>query len=388
MGVSLRVGSIAVLLLVACGKSPGEQSAATNACPSASTRVAPSKSLTIDPQLLVSGRVAFSTVEEKSLTDEVWVSGQVVAAPRGKAEIGALMTSRVRSVAVQAGDTVRVGQVLATLDAPDAARIVGDLAAARARRARAETVLAQELALAEQRATSARSVSDATSDADSARADEHTAQMLLQTYNAKGTVLTLKSPIAGIVAQHRAQMGAQVDSGDILFMIFDPNKLNIRADVPETLAESVRVGADAQMRFPASGRTCNSAVVSSTRSVDQVKRTVSFRLQPDPACAGMLEGGFIDVRLALKPAQSTPASDAGGSRRYAAVPRSAIVEIDGVPVAFLAADVPGKFTLTTVGVVRNTDATVFFDEGLHAGDRAACTGVLLLKGEWLKSRLE
>ena len=386
MAVSLRVRSTAILLLLACGKGPSEHNAPANACPSANAM--PSKSVTIDPQLLASGRLVITTAEEKSLTDEVWVSGQVVAAPRGKAEIGALMTARVRSVAVQVGDTVRAGQVLAILDAPGAARIVGDLATARARRARAETVLAQELALAEQRATSARSVSDATSDADSARAEELTAQMLLQTYNAKGTLLTLKSPIAGIVAQHHAQMGAQVDSGDVLFMIFDPSKLNIRADVPETLAESVGVGADAQMRFPSSGRTCNSAVVSSTRSVDPVKRTVSFRLQPEATCAGLLEGGFIDVRLALKPTDNTQAYDTGGPRRYAAVPRSAIVEIDGVPIAFLATDVPGKFTLTTVGVVRNTDATVFVDKGLNPGDRVACTGVLLLKGEWLRSRLE
>lgn len=386
MSVSLRVGSIAILLLMACGKRSSEQRLPPDACPSAAATS--SKSVTIDPQLLASGRLAITTAEEKSLTDEVWVSGQVVAAPRGKAEIGALMTARVRSVAVQAGDTVRIGQVLAILDAPDAARIVGDLAAARARRARAETVLAQELALAEQRATSARSVSDATSDADTARADELTAQMLLQTYNAKGTLLTLKSPIAGIVAQHHAQMGAQVDSGDVLFMIFDPTKLNVRADVPETLAESVRVGADAQMRFPSNGRICNSTVVSSTRSVDPVKRTVSFRLQPEVACAGLLEGGFIDVRLALKPTDNTLAGDAGSTRRYTAVPRSAVVEIDGVPVAFMATDVPGKFTLTTVAVVRNTDATVFIDRGLSPGDRVACSGVLLLKGEWLRSRLE
>src|SRR5512142_273839 len=280
MSGSLRLGGTLVFLLAACGKAPGVDRMPAQACPSTNASAAPIKTLTIDPQLLASGRVSVTAAEQKGLMDEVWVSGQVVPAPRGKAEIGALMTSRVRSVAVQEGDLVRAGQVLATLDAPDAARIFGDLAAARAKRARAETVLAQELALAEQRATSARSVSEATSEANSARADELTAQMLLQTYNAKGTVLTLKTPIDGIVAQHRAQIGAQVDSGDTLFKIVDPNRLNVRADVPEALAESVQVGTEAQMRFVASGKDCTSQVVSSTRSVDPVKRTVSFRLQP------------------------------------------------------------------------------------------------------------
>lgn len=386
MSTQLRIGSTLMLLTLACGKAPSVDETSTRACASAS--VAQAKTVTIDPQLLTAGRVSIATAEEKGLTDEVWVSGQVVAPPRGRAEIGALMTARVRTVAVQEGDPVRAGQVLATLDAPDAARIFGDLAAARAKRARAETVLAQELALAEQRATSARSLSEATSEASSARADELTAQMLLQTYNARGTVLTLKTPIDGIVAQHRAQIGAQVDSGDVLFKVVDPRKLNVRADVPEALAESVRIGAEAHMRFAASGRNCKSTVVSSTRSVDPVKRTVSFRLQPEPACIGLLEGGFMDVRLALESGDGPASADAGAPRRYTAVPRSAIVEVDGVPVAFRANEAPGQFTLTTVSVIRNTDATVFIDRGLNPGDRVAATGVLLLKGEWMRSRLE
>ncbi len=384
MGGITRIGAI-VLLLTACGKNPTVGSAQANACPSASTNH--DKTLTVDVRLLSSGRISLAIAEEKGLADDVWVSGQIVAAPHGRAEIGALMTSRVRSVAVQEGDLVRAGQVLATLDAPDAARIFGDLAAARARRARAETVLAQELALAEQRATSARSVSDATSDADSARADEQTATMLLQTYNAKGTILTLKTPIAGVVAQHRAQIGAQVDSGDVLFRIIDPGKLNIRADVPETLAELIRVGSSAQLRFPASGKHCNSAVISSTRSVDPIKRTVSFRLQPRAPCDGLLEGGFVEVQLALKTRESA-LGDAGPATRFVTVPRSAIVEIDGVAVAFQTTQVTGQFRLTTVSLARNTDSTAFIEKGLKAGDQVAVKGVLLLKGEWLRSRLE
>lgn len=348
---------------------------------------AQSRTITVDASLLQKGRIGIATVESRSLSDDVWVSGQVVAAPGGKAEIGALMTARVRSVSAQEGDRVRAGDILATLDAPDAARIFGELALARARRARAETVLAQEQTLTEQRATSARSLSEATSEADSARADELTAQMLLRTYNAKGTVLTLRAPIAGVIAQHRAQIGEQVGSGDVLFRIIDPSKLNIRADVPESFAEGVQIGSVAQVRYPASGKACGSQIVASTRSVHPTKRSVGFRLLPDATCVGLLEGGFVDIRLALVHSDE-PKSDAGAPLHYAAVPRSAIVEIDGVPVAFRATPTAGQFTLTPVGVVRNTEATVFIDQGLNVGDQVAASGVLLLKGEWLRSRLE
>ena len=377
--------TVLVLTLAGCGKS------AANASPSDNAKVPPaiasSRVLSVDAQLVTKGRIVIAAAEEKNPNDEVMISGQVVAPPHGKAEIGALLTARVRSVLVQEGDTVRTGAVLATLDAPDAARIFGDLAAARARRARAEIVLSQEQALEEQRATSARAVSEARSDAESARADEITATMLLQTYNVRGTTVTLKSPITGVVATSHAQIGAQVDAGTILFKIVDPTKLNIRADVPESLADAIHLGVAGQLRFPTTGRVCASEVVASTRSVDPIKRTVSFRLQPQDPCQGLLEGGFVDVQLPLASASSI-VSDAGAAQTYVVVPRSAVVEIDGVPVAFKATESPGKFALTTLTIIRHGDTTSIIETGLVKGDLIAVSGALLLKGEWLRSRLE
>ena len=367
--------------IFACGKVGNNADAApavsSKAVPDPATRV-----LVIDPQLVSNGRVVIGQAEERCPDDEVVITGQVVAPPRGKAEIGALMTSRVRSVLVQEGDVVKRGAVLATLDAPDAARIFGDLAAARARRTRAEMVLSQEQALQEQRATSARAVSEARSDAESARADEITATMLLSAYNVNGTTLTLRAPIAGVVAASHARIGAQVDAGTILFKVVDASKLNVRADVPESLADAIRIGSNGQLRFPTSGRVCNSQVVASTRSVDPIKRTVSFRLQPEDSCNGLLEGGFVDVRLPLATA------DAGAHPNFVMVPRSAIVEIDSVPVAFVPTETPGQFKMTAVTLVRHADSVSIIEQGLGKGDRVVVSGTLLLKGEWLRSRLE
>jgi len=381
--MSLRISCLIIgFALLGCGKNTA------NATTSETRKAnAPSNERlpTVDPQLLASGRIVVGQAEEKSPDDEVTLSGQVVAPPRSKAEIGALMTARVRRVLVQEGDHVKVGEVLATLDAPEAARIFGDLAAARARRAHAETVLSQEQTLSEQRATTARAVSDARSDAESARADEITATMLLQTYNVNGTTLTLRSPIAGVVAANHAQMGAQVDAGTILFKIVDMERLNIRADVPESLAAAIQLGVTGQLRFPTSGRVCEAKVVASTQSVDPIKRTVSYRLQPSDPCPGLLEGGFVDVQLPLRP---TPSGAVEVAKRFVTVPRNAVVEIDGVPIAFQATETPSQFKLRTLTIARHGDSTSFIEKGLQKGDRIVVVGTLLLKGEWLRSRLE
>ncbi len=403
---ALALGLVSLLATTtACRSDPSRAAPA----PSANAQVDPlgERVVSVDRGMLEQGRIALATTEKRPLSDELLVTGQVVAPPRGKAEIGALLTARIRGIFVEEGQVVKKGEILATLVAPDAARISGELAAARARRHRAELVLEQERRLSEQSATSERALSDATSEAASARASEQAASVMLGTYDVHGAQLTLRSPLAGVVAASNALLGAQVDPDTILFRVIDPAQLVVRADVPESMANRVRAGATSEVRLPSQGVACPATVVSGTRSVDPIKRTVSFRIKPVAGCPAMLEGGFADVRIPLDRigigvvAQASPSSpggtpgpasapglDAGVSDHLVSLPRSAVVEIDSVPVAFVATDTQGRFRIAPLTVARHTETTTWVEQGLVGGERVAYQGALLLKGEWLKSRLE
>ena len=181
------------------------------------------------------------------------------------------------------------------------------------------------------------------------------------------------------------RLETQVGAGTLLFKIIDPDKLHIRADVPESLAGAIQLGAIGQLRFANPGRVCQAKVVASTQSVDPIKRTVSYRMQPGDAFPNLLEGGFVDVQL---PLHAATARDAEATRRFVTVPRDAVVEIEGVPVAFQATDNASQFKLRTLIVARHGDSTSYIEKGLQKGDRIVNRGALLLKGEWLRSRLE
>jgi len=49
---------------------------------------------------------------------------------------------------------------------------------------------------------------------------------------------------------------------------------------------------------------------------------------------------------------------------------------------------PGQFKLTLVTLVRHSDSISIVEQGLAHGDRVVVVGALLLKGEFLRSRLE
>jgi cobalt-zinc-cadmium efflux system membrane fusion protein len=386
----------------------------------------------VDASLIEAGRIQLSKAELRPISDELLVTGQVIAPPHGKAEIGALLNARIRKIFVEEGQSVKRGQALASLDAPDAARIAGELANARARRGRAELVLAQEQRLAEQSATSERAVSEANSEAAAARADEQAAESMLGTYDVRGSQLTLRTPLAGVVARNSALLGAQVDADTILFRIVDPAQLVVRADVPESIANRIRFGVTIEIRLPTPGEHCGGVILSSTRSVDPIKRTVGFRIKPSEQCPTLLEGGFADVLIPLDViatdqhhtnpspgpnAKSISAANANASATnvnkagapadvntervptnaaaaskaasvLVAIPRAAVVEIDSVPVAFVATGAPGQFRVVLLTVAHHGETTTWVEQGLLGGEQVASRGVLLLKGEWMKSRLE
>jgi cobalt-zinc-cadmium efflux system membrane fusion protein len=389
------------LAVVSCQNVP--QAEATERTTSTKTEEAP-RILTLTPGLIAQGRVSVTQAEKRDLIDNLVVTGQVIAPPHGKAEIGALLNARIRKIYVEEGAIVKKGQLLATLVAPDAARISGELAGARARRARAETVLAQEQRLAEQKATSERAVSDAKSDAAAARADEQAATVMLSSYNVKGSELTLRAPLDGVVAQSNALLGAQVDPDTTLFRIVDTTQLAVRADVPESMAVRIPIGTITEFRLPTRSDPCKAEVVATTRSVDLIKRTVGFRLRPVAECVGLLEGGFADVTIPLKPAVESatpnsptnalasnhvaPATAAPSDVQLVTIPRSAVVELDGVPTTFVALPEEGKYQLTPLTVRRHSETHTLVEQGLTGNERVVSKGALLLKGEWMKQRLE
>ena len=339
-----------------------------------------SRSVKVAPGLLDDKRIVLVQATKRIPRDELVVSGQVVAPPDGAAEVGALLSARVRSVSAREGNVVKKGQLLARLDAPDVARIAGQLQQAAARRKRAELVLSQEEQLLGERATSERSVSDARSELAAARADESAARLMLSSYHGHAGGVSVSAPIAGTVVHVGAMIGQLVSSDTVLFRIVDPALLLVRADVPETHAAAVAPGAPATVYL--SNRQCSGAVESSTSSVDPTRRTVAFRIRVSQPCSGLIEGAYVDVELPRKGAE------AGAATARVVVPRDAVVELGGAPAVFVATPERGRFEVRSVRPERTTEHAVYIAEGLSGGERVVTVGAILLKGEWMRASLE
>jgi cobalt-zinc-cadmium efflux system membrane fusion protein len=395
--VKLRL-LLAAALLAGCQRSGGEVKpdpsvAAPRAAASASAAPADKKDhFEIDPALLTE-RVRVAPVEKRSLEGEIVLAGDAAPAEDGEAEVGALVAGRVATLDAAEGERVKKGQVLARIDAPDAGRATAELLQARGRAFVAARKLGRQLDLEKQSATSQNAVDEARAEDQAARAELMAARTRAATVGAgepaddaaaRGVTVrvAVKAPIDGVIVRRDAVLGGPVTLEKSLFKIVDPDRLLVRARLPETRAAAITAGAAAVIRPRAAaastGKRCDAAVTSAFGVVDEATRTIPVRLKPTAPCAWLLPGAWVDVAIRT--------GERGGPSGLV-VPAEAVVEVRGVPTVFVAEQKAGAFQARAVRVGPNAGAAVTIEAGLAEGDRVVVAGAVLLKGEMLRSVL-
>ena len=127
--------------------------------------------LHVSVDLIDAGRIATARVTRKPPAGVVRLAADVVASPEGLAEAGSLVAGRLARFEAREGDLVKAGQVLAWLDAPEAARALADFMRARARSETAQKRVTRLEPLVKQEAATQLSLEDARLELDNARAD-------------------------------------------------------------------------------------------------------------------------------------------------------------------------------------------------------------------------
>jgi cobalt-zinc-cadmium efflux system membrane fusion protein len=380
-----RSWPLGIAFVLACGKAP----VATPDIPRAPERAGAARTVSVEAPLLASGRVVLGDVVRRPPATELRVTGEVRANESGSAEAGTLVAGRVGSLVANEGARVQRGQVLAWVEAPDASRAAADVLRARARAEVAAKRLARELTLQEQAATSAGAVEDARAADAVARADLAAARTLLVTFgaaepsgDAKGEALSVRvpvrAPIAGIIVQRHAVLGAAVAPDTTLFHIVAGGRVFVAANVPETTPLPPEGGAATIVGRGDETLRCNAAVGGNLRVIDDATRTVAVRVQPDATCAWLAPGRYVDVLFAR----------AADAKPELVLPAEAVVDVDGVPTAFVSTGKEGELVARTVRVRATAGPDVIIESGLVEGERVATRGALLLKGELSRAALE
>lgn len=241
-------------------------------------------------------------------------------------EVPCRSAGRVRVVAVEEGDWVKPGQILAELENDrqkvEVRRAELKLAEQQRKRDRTEKMLTEELISVEE------------FDAVQAAYDQALAECDLTRINLEETYV--KAPFAGQVTDRTVVEGQQVEAGRSAYTLADFTPLRVRVHLSEPVAAKIRLGEAVTVETEGLGEDLVATVERISPVVDPATGTVRVTLRL-PETTDARVGGFVKARLTTD-----------RKRNVLAVPKLALVEEGGLRSVFVAAaDTVRKVEVTT-----------------------------------------
>ena len=285
-----------------------------------------------------------------------------ILAPRDEVRLSFKVGGVVERVAVDAGDRVRAGQVLAVLKGTEVDAAVSQAAEAveKSRRdlERAKQLRADEVATQEQ-------VEDLTTAYNVARSNLRAAQ-----FNAR--FANIVAPADGVVLQRLAKADELVAGGQpVLVLGATADGWVVRAALADRDAVRVDLGDGAAISFDAfPGRRFEGRVTRIGSSADPQTGTFEVEIEVAPGGARFVRGLVAKVELAIGGADDAPRT---------VVPVTAIVEADGPAGVVYVLDPAGDVARrreVTVGPIAGGRVVVL--AGLEPGEQVVTDGAAWL----------
>jgi len=229
---------------------------------------------------------------------------EAVLEAANQAVVATQVSGRIVAVLVDAGQSVRAGQVLMRIDAREAAE---NVAAARAQLAQAEAHFQRTQNLFRQKF-----VSQAALDAAEAQLKSARAQSAAAGAGASHAVVT--APIAGIVAQRHAELGDLALPGKPLLTVFDPRGLRAVASIPQFRLKDAQQAKTARVEFTESRRWRDGVRIQILPTIDPQSLTATARVYLADA-AGLVPGMAARVHFVVGTAQKLTVPRAAILRR-------------------------------------------------------------------------
>jgi multidrug efflux pump subunit AcrA (membrane-fusion protein) len=285
----------------------------------------------LKPQTAIANRETF-TVEANSIPDFYEAIGTVRS--RDEVEVVPRIIARILEVNVRSGDSVKKGDILATLDAKDLSAIVSQgqeqlrAASAGISAADQQVKAAQaglDLATKEMNRTRALFEKNAAAkrDYDMALANLKQAEAGLQqamqqkrvasaNYSAAEQGIkqaeaglgyaTIISPIDGIVAERLADPGDLGNPASLILRLFNPESLMLEVPIRESLVSEISIGSTINYDVPALNRRYEGTVKEIVPSVDPRTRTFLVKICIENS-KGLMPGMFGTIKMPLKTAR-------------------------------------------------------------------------------------
>jgi len=371
----------ATLLLAGCGLNGSVAPKEAEAAPAANPLA-----VTASPELL--RQLKLGEAFEAEIAPVLSVAGRVEVDERRVARVGAPVTGRVTELNVLEGQTVKKGQLVATLHSTELSAAQLGYLKALSQEQQAQRAVGRARQLLQAEVIGEAELQRRESELTQASAEVHTWRDQLHVLGLSAaslerleksrvvdSVTPLVAPIDGVVLERKAAVGQVLQPADTLLVIADLRELWLVADVPEQAAGTIRAGKAVRAEIAAlPGQPVRGRLSYVAATVDPESRTIRVRLDlPNP------NGSFKPAMLATVELQDQP-------RRERVVPSGAVVREGNQEMVFVQT-AEREFLLREVTLGGEFGDKRLLAGGLRAGDRIVLDGAFHLNNERKKSAL-
>ncbi len=295
-----------------------------------------SNTATLTEEQMKSIGIELGVIEEKQITATLKVNGTLKVPNQNKASVSSIYSGIIKSLRIQPGSYVSRGQVIATLANPDFIQAQSEYLNINAKISLAELEVKRQKELNAGNAGALKNLQAAETELRTLRTARSTYAQQIQLMGVNPgslgngklvSVLTVRSPISGVVSSVAAKMGSFIDVSTVIAEIVDNSQLHLDLFVYEK--DIPKVKKDQPIHFTLTnnpGKEYDATIFSLGSSFEGESQAVTVHAKVIGEKTGLIDGMTVTA-LISQDKTTTPA-----------VPADAIVNIAGQDFIFMVTD--------------------------------------------------
>lgn len=314
---------------VSCGKKEKAEEAATETPKNEEKEEGSVKEVELNEAQYSASDIELGTFSMKNLSEVVNANGYTKLPPQNQADVSVFVSGIVKSISVIEGQSVRKGQVIATIESPEFTRIQQDYLTSKSNLAFLKLEFERQRVLIEEE-VSARKVFEKTrADYEVEKARFASLGKQLQTMNINpnaGAIATVPvvAPISGSITEVNIKIGTNVTPGTPLVNIVDNSQLHVDLLVYEKDLGKVKTGQNVRFVLTNQDKTeITGKIFSVGKAFENETKSVAVHADIENEKQQLIPGMYVNALIDV------------GANSVKALPVDAIVKAEGKEFIFI-----------------------------------------------------
>jgi len=308
------------------GHDHGEENATETEKPTAQT---PIKEVELNEAQYNAAGVELGTFSMKNLSDVVNANGYTKLPPQNQADVSVHLTGIVKSINIIEGQSVKKGQVLATIESPEFAKLQEAYLTSKSNLEFLTLEYDRQKTLSDENVNSKKVFQKTKSEFEVEKArfsslKQQLAVLNLNAGNNTSSIMPIVAPISGFITEINIKIGSNAEVGKPLLSIVDNSQLHVDLLVYEKDLQKVKPGQNIRFVLTNQDNTeINGKVFNVGKAFENETKSVAVHADISNKSQTLIPGMYVNALIDV------------GARNVQALPVDAVVKADGREFIFI-----------------------------------------------------